>query len=238
MDSDDTQVGHLYGRREAVLLLGAAGVHLLSGGSLLPAQAPGCVVRPAQTEGPYFVDAKLDRSDIRSDPTTGLVSSGLPLSLGFTISRLSGNNCAPMPGVLVDIWQCDEQGVYSGVKDPQFDTTGKQFLRGYQTTDRSGQVRFLTVYPGWYQGRTVHIHFKLRTNPAGTSGREFTSQVYFEDGFTDQVFARAPYSARGHRSTRNSQDGIFRQGGAQLMLRVSPDGAGYAANFNVAMQGV
>lgn len=243
MDNDDVRIGHLYSRREAVALLGAAGVQLLGGG-LLPgsalAQAQGgtCVVRPAQTEGPYFVDEKLNRVDIRSDPSTGLVSAGIPLSLGFAVSRLSGNACTPLAGVLVDVWQCDEKGIYSGVKDPSFDTTGKKFLRGYQTTDAKGMVRFTTVYPGWYQGRTVHIHFKLRTAPAAGAGQEFTSQVYFDDGFTDQVFTRAPYASRGARSTRNNQDGIFRRDGAQLMLAVSPDGAGYTTTFNVAMQGV
>ncbi len=138
----------------------------------------------------------------------------------------------------MDVWQCDEQGIYSDVKDPSFDTTGKKFLRGYQTTDAGGKARFTTVYPGWYRGRTVHIHFKLRTAPAAGAGKEFTSQVYFDDAFTDQVFARAPYAARGPRSTRNRQDGIYRRDGAQLMLSVGPDGAGYTTTFNVAMQGV
>jgi len=246
MDNDDIRIGHLYSRREAVILLGATGVQVLAGCSPVGASATEqaahasgtCVVRPAQTEGPYFVDEKLHRADIRPDPGTGLVSAGIPLSLGFNVSRLSGNVCAPLPGVLVDIWQCDEKGIYSDVKDPSFDTTGKKFLRGYQTTAAAGNVRFTTVYPGWYQGRTVHIHFKLRTTPAAGSGKEFTSQVYFDDAFTDQVFTRAPYSSRGSRSTRNQQDGIFRQDGAQLMLTVTPDGAGYATTFNVAMQGV
>lgn len=243
MQNDDVRIGHLVSRREAVALLGAAGVQLLGSGflpgSAAAEQAGGtCVVRPAQTEGPYFVDEKLNRSDIRSDPASGLVSAGIPLSLGFNVSRLSGNACAPLGGVLVDVWQCDEQGIYSDVKDSGFDTTGKKFLRGYQTTDPGGKVRFTTVYPGWYRGRTVHIHFKLRTAPTSGAGKEFTSQVYFDDAFTDQVFARAPYAARGPRSTRNREDGIYRRDGAHLMLIVAPDGAGYTTTFNVAMQGV
>lgn len=243
MERDDEQVGQLLSRRTAVLLLGAAGVQILGGGLSPRASAAqqaggGCVVRPAQTEGPYFVDERLHRADIRSDPATALVSAGIPLSLGFNVSRLSQNACAPLAGVLVDIWQCDGHGVYSDVKDPSFDTTGRKFLRGYQTTDIKGNVRFTTIYPGWYPGRTVHIHFKLRTAPTSERGTEFTSQVYFDDAFTDEVFQRAPYSARGPRSTRNAGDGIFRRGGSQLLLAVTSDGSGYSTTFNVSMQGV
>jgi protocatechuate 3,4-dioxygenase beta subunit len=54
----------------------------------------------------------------------------------------------------VDVWHCDALGVYSGVRDFRFDTSGQKFLRGYQTTDERGEVRFLTIYPGWYVGRT------------------------------------------------------------------------------------
>lgn len=88
------------------------------------------------------------------------------------MSRIDPERCEPLAGALVDVWQCDAAGVYSGVEDiaDRFDTTGKRFLRGHQVTDRGGIARFTTIYPGWYRGRTVHIHFKIRTNPSAGRG--------------------------------------------------------------------
>jgi protocatechuate 3,4-dioxygenase beta subunit len=197
---------------------------------------PACVVRPEQMEGPYFVDERLNRSDIRSDPSDGTVKEGTPLRLVFRVSRIEGRACAPLAGALVDVWQCDALGVYSDVLDPRFDTRGKRFLRGYQVTDQSGTARFVTVYPGWYPGRTVHIHFKIRTGPASGRGYEFTSQLYFDDALTDRVHAQAPYAARGPRTVRNHQDGIFRRGGERLILPVVQDENGYLATFDIGLQ--
>jgi protocatechuate 3,4-dioxygenase beta subunit len=199
---------------------------------------PACVVRPIQTEGPYFVDTKLERSDIRSNPGGGSVKSGAPLKLRFRVSQLDGAACAPLAGALVDVWQCDALGVYSGVKDINgfFDTTGQQFLRGYQVTGSDGTVEFETLYPGFYSGRTVHIHFKIRTSPTGARGSEFTSQLYFEDSLSDEVFKSAPYSSNTQRRVRNGGDGIFRRGGAQLMLPVAASGDGYSGTFDIGLQ--
>lgn len=242
MDNDDRPVGRILTRREALVLLGASGYAMLGRYAPLSGQAGStpapCVVRPAQTEGPYFVDELLHRADVRSDPSDGSVRPGTPLALTLVVSRLAGNACQPMSGVHVDIWQCDHEGIYSDVQDPSFNTKGKKFLRGYQLTDGEGKATFQTIYPGWYRGRTVHIHFKLRTTPRAASGHEFTSQLYFDDALTDRVFQAAPYSARGARSTRNNADGIFRQNGSQLLVDVSPSGKGYAGTFQVAFQGV
>jgi protocatechuate 3,4-dioxygenase beta subunit len=131
----------------------------------------------------------------------------------------------------VDIWHCDAFGIYSDVKDPSFNTVGKQFLRGYQLTDEAGEARFLTIYPGWYSGRTVHVHIKVRT-----AAGEFTSQIYFEDALSDRIYAAPPYAARGRRSARNQDDRIFRRGGAQLMVAPSQHGEGYAAVFAAGLQ--
>ena len=157
----------------------------------------------------------------------------------FNVSRISANVCTPLAGVLVDIWHCDALGVYSDVQDPSFNTAGKKFLRGYQVTDASGIARFTTIYPGWYQGRTVHIHFKIRSAPSASPGFEFTSQLYFDDALTDQVHAQEPYAAKGPRTLRNAGDGIFAQAGSQLILALTPlapNGQGYAATFNIALQ--
>lgn len=202
----------------------------------LTATTPTCVVRPQQTEGPYFVDEKLNRSDIRSDPSDDSVKQGVPLRLLFRASRVNGLSCTPLAGATVDIWHCDALGVYSDVTDPHFSTVGKKFLRGYQVTDAEGIAEFVTIYPGWYPGRTVHIHFKIRTDSAYQDGYEFTSQLYFEDSLTDQIHRQPPYVAQGQRTLRNDQDGIFRRDGEQLMLQLTKAAEGYAGTFDIGLQ--
>lgn len=200
------------------------------------ATTPTCVVKPQQTEGPYFVDEKLNRSDIRSDPADGSVKLGVPLRLVLRVSQIDGSSCTPLSDATVDIWHCDASGVYSDVADRSFSTVGKKFLRGYQVTDANGTVEFVTIYPGWYPGRTVHIHFKIRTNSASQRGYEFTSQLYFDDALTDRVHAQAPYAAKGQRTQRNDQDGIFQDGGEQLMLQLNQDAQGYVGTFDIGLQ--
>ncbi len=244
--NDDIQIGRILSRREVLATLGAAGAALVVPNQ--PARAagpvrragsalPSCVVRPAQTEGPYFVDTRLDRSDIRSDPTDGNVPAGTALDLTIVVSRLDGNRCAPYGGVLVDLWQCDALGIYSGVRDinGMFDTTGKQFLRGHQRTGPDGIAQFRTIYPGFYEGRTAHIHFKIRTDPEQARGREFVSQLYFADAASDAIYAAAPYNGNRQRRVRNRGDGIFRQGGSRLMVELEPRGAGYHARFDLGL---
>jgi protocatechuate 3,4-dioxygenase beta subunit len=234
--------GRLLSRLEILRYLGATGAVWLMAGSLSPRLSeagtlgPSCVVRPEQMEGPYFVDERLNRSDIRSDPTRGLVKPGTPLALTLQLSRLNAGDCQPLAGTQVDIWHCDAQGIYSDVQDPEFNTIGQKFLRGYQITDVRGEVRFVTVYPGWYPGRTVHIHFKIRTTPMAKRNFEFASQLYFDDGLTDRVHSALPYATNGPRSARNQHDWIFRRGGDRLMLAPTPVGDGYAALFAIGLQ--
>ncbi|MGH2566741.1 MAG: intradiol ring-cleavage dioxygenase, partial [Bacteroidota bacterium] len=144
------------------------------------------------------------------------------------------DGCEPLPDTQVDVWQCDALGVYSDVRDPNFDTVGEKFLRGYQATDRDGVAHFTTIYPGWYPGRTVHIHFKIRTQSTDRRGFEFISQIYFDDALTDRAHAAAPYTQRGQRR-RNQNDGIFRRGGSQLMLSPAATEDGYSAAFEIAL---
>ncbi|MGH7909833.1 MAG: intradiol ring-cleavage dioxygenase [Thermodesulfobacteriota bacterium] len=200
------------------------------------ATTPSCVVRPQQTEGPFFVDERLNRSDIRSDPSDGSVKKGLPLRLVIHVYRIDGGSCTPLLGAYVDIWQCDALGAYSDVLGFFEDTRGKKFLRGYQVTDAVGKAEFMTIYPGWYPGRTVHIHFKIRTYPKIESGHEFTSQLYFDDSITGQVHTQSPYAARGRRTTTNAADGIFRHGGCQLVLNLVKDAQGYAGTLDIGLR--
>jgi protocatechuate 3,4-dioxygenase beta subunit len=194
------------------------------------------VVRPEQTEGPYFVDERLNRSDIRSDPTDGQIKPGTPLALTLQVFRLGSGDCQPLAGAQVDIWHCDALGVYSDVRDAGFNTIGQKFFRGYQITDARGKATFVTIYPGWYAGRTVHIHVKIRTAPVAGRSLEFTSQMYFDDRLTDRVHGDQPYAAKGERNARNQHDRIFRRGGDQLMLAPTESTDGYAATFGIGLQ--
>ena len=241
MDNDDIPVGQILSRRDALKLLGLGSAAFLVSctasevtNTLVPSpastQAPSatgaaldCVVRPELTIGPYFVDNQLNRSDIRSDSSDNSVTEGIPLSLTISVASVGSNSCVPIAGAQVDIWHCDAQGHYSGVADPGFDTSGKNFLRGYELTDANGSVQFQTIYPGWYSGRAVHIHFTIRTQGAGGGDYQFTSQFFFDDALTDQVHAVEPYASQGQRDTRNPTDNIFNGGGDQLLLNLQGD---------------
>ncbi|HYD93836.1 MAG TPA: intradiol ring-cleavage dioxygenase [Noviherbaspirillum sp.] len=220
-------------RRDALLALGAA---LVAGpaSSQLAAPRPACILTPEQMEGPYFSDVRLDRSDIRGDPSDGSVKPGVPLALSLRVLAVTPGNCAPLAGAVVDLWHCDASGAYSDATDSGFQTRGRKFLRGYQTTDAAGAVRFFTIYPGWYPGRAVHVHFKVRSDLL--QGREFSSQLYFPNALTERVHARSPYERTRGRGTRNESDGLFRNGGTQLLLDPKPtsDG-GYMASFDVGV---
>jgi protocatechuate 3,4-dioxygenase beta subunit len=236
----------LLNRREILCFLGGAVLTPLLGcwrrqsTSSTPASAPAlastlpnCVVKPEQTEGPYFVDEKLNRSDIRIDPTDGSVRAGVPLRLVMQVSQVGEQICQPLSGAMVDVWHCDAAGMYSDVNDRSFNTIGQQFLRGYQVTNAKGIVEFVTVYPGWYPGRAVHIHFKIRTD-AQSQSHEFTSQLYFDDALTSQVHTQTPYNKAGQRLL-NSQDGIFQSGGEQLTLQLSQSPEGYVGRFALGL---
>ena len=224
-------------RREALALIGASSAALLT--LALPARAaapPPCVARPQQTEGPFFVEEELDRSDIRSDPRTGVVKPGVPLRLTFNISRMSSASCVPLAGAKVDLWHCDATGRYSDARSRGSSSAGEKFLRGYQRTDAAGRAQFLTIYPGGYGGRAVHVHFKIRTAASSAPAYEFTSQLYFDDALTDRVYAFEPYAAGRRRSMRNADDFLFRDGGSQLLIVPVQDAQGYAATFDIGLQ--
>src|SRR5262245_5813868 len=204
----------------------------------LAADSPACVVRPQQTEGPYFIDEKLNRADIRAEPSDGYMRPVAPLRLAFHVSRIDSSTCISLSGAIVDIWHCDAGGAYSDVHDQNagFDTRGKKFLRGYQTTNAGGITEFLTIYPGWYAGRAVHIHFKIRTGGTSRGGSEFTSQLYFDESVTDQVHKTAPYNSKSRRRTLNENDFAFRQGGKELLLVPSKSSQGYLAKFDIGLK--
>jgi protocatechuate 3,4-dioxygenase beta subunit len=244
-DNDDLPVGRILTRREVIVLLGiGASTRLLAACSdtaepdELTADITSCVARPQLTEGPYYVDTRLNRADIRADSSTGVQRPGLPFNLAFNVSRITGGACSPLANAVVDVWHCDALGVYSGVADPMFgNTSGQTWLRGYQATNASGSASFTTVFPGWYQGRATHIHFNVRSAVSGNTSYDFTSQLFFPESLLTQIYtSQAPYTQKGDMGrTRNAQDGIYNQGGSQLVLSPSQSASGYAATIAIGL---
>lgn len=184
-----------------------------------------CTLYPQQTEGPYYLDDDLLRSDI----TEGY--PGTPMDLRIRV--LSADGCTPVSGVPVDVWHCDADGVYSGFPGQLggLDTTGETFFRGTQLTDAQGYATFVTIYPGWYPGRTTHIHFKVHP----TENTEVTSQLYFPEDVTSTVYDTSPYDAHGQKDTSNAQDGTAQQNGFPPLLDVSENADGYLAELVVTV---
>jgi protocatechuate 3,4-dioxygenase beta subunit len=215
-------------RREAIAATGA--VALGAGGYLVlrdgdDAKKPAtrttaaggtCVLTPDQTEGPFYIAGSL----VRSDVTEG--KAGVPLELRLPVQDAA--SCEPIRAATVEIWHCDAVGEYSA--------GGEKFLRGAQRSDRDGHVAFRTVYPGWYQGRTTHIHVKVHVG----GNVVHTGQLYFDDTVTDRVYRREPYSSHGQRTTTNAQDGIYGAGGDRSTLELSPDGQGYVGRLTLGVK--
>lgn len=162
---------------------------------------PSCVLTPQAIEGPYYFDPKLERADI----TEG--HPGAPLELAFVV--MDAASCQPLGAARVDVWHARADGLYSGYRgqgdDHATDTSGTAFMRGSQTTDGQGRVRFRTVYPGWYEGRTTHIHFKVFVDTRNV----LTGQMYFPDALSQYLYGNVgAYRRQRARDTFNADDGI------------------------------
>ncbi len=183
-----------------------------------------CTVYPQQTEGPYYLDLDMLRRDI---------TEGKPGKALRVVVQVQDEACAPLKDIAVDLWHCDADGVYSGFPGQlgNLDTSGQTFLRGTQVTDAEGIAEFDSIYPGWYPGRTTHIHFKVHTS----SLTEATSQLYFPEQTTTAIYATSPYDARGQKDTPNDLDSVA--GGALPPLAmISGDaGAGFVATILVTV---
>ena len=180
----------------------------------------GCVLTPEATEGPFY----LDLNKVRRDITEG--RDGVPLAL--TISVVDAATCKAIKDAAVDIWHCDAGGVYSG-----FDQSpGTEFLRGTQLTAADGGATFQTIYPGWYQGRAVHIHMKVHNG----GNVVHTGQLFFDDAQTETVYERDPYRAKGTPDTPNASDSIYRDAGAvSAIVDLEAKGDRYAATITVGV---
>jgi len=190
-------------------------------------------------EGPYFVDDSATgylRTNILSNLDGTNTQSGVPLTLTIYVFD-SENSCTPMKGVQVDIWHCNAKGIYSA--ESVESTTGESWLRGYQISDATGKVQFTTIIPGWYQGRTTHIHLRFRStyDDTDTSGSN-TMQVFFDQTLIDTLSTSvSPYSTEGTNSTTNADDHVYtpEEEGTTLLTLSGSTEAGYTATFNAHM---
>src|SRR6267154_4308146 len=179
-----------------------------------------CAVTSSETDGPYPLYTSRGSALVRTDVTENGGKTGLPLNITITVKN-TNNSCAVLAGVVVDIWHCDKDGYYSGYANQSGylgtkDYTGHTWLRGRQTTDSNGQVKFTSIYPGWYVGRMTHIHVQVytATNSANSSGNDsvITSQIAFPDDITQAVYKTSLYSAHGENTLTFSSDNVFSDG--------------------------
>lgn len=179
---------------------------------------PGCILTPSADEGPYFVDERLLRSDIRANVGGGSPEDGALLTLALRIVDAAGD-CPPVEEAHVDVWHCNAYGTYSD--EPAEDTVGRTFLRGCQVSDGDGRVAFNTIFPGWYAGRAVHIHVKIRLLRDEQVAYDFTTQLFFDEELIREIYSRPPYASRGLPEVTNDEDYIYRVSGPELTLPVS-----------------
>ncbi len=192
-----------------------------------------CTATPSETAGPYPYDLSSDSAIYRTDITEG--KTGVPLSLALTVVN-SNADCAVLSNARVDIWHCDKDGYYSEYSEPGYlgteDNTGKTFLRGIQLTDSNGQVKFTTIYPGWYTGRVTHIHLEIYIS----SVLKLTTQLCFPDSLNTTVYQTSLYSAHGENTITNSTDQVFSDGYSTELVSISGDTTnGYTATFKVGV---
>jgi protocatechuate 3,4-dioxygenase beta subunit len=219
-------------RRDSLLKLGGllAGATALGGWKVADEAGAGpagvasgeiaCVLAPEATEGPFYVDdARVRRNITEGRP-------GTPLILRLKV--VDASSCRAIRGASVDVWHCDASGAYSGTGSE----ADERFLRGVQSTDAKGVAVFRTIYPGWYPGRTVHVHVMVHI--AGNVVH--TGQLYFPDTITDTVFRRTPYSRRPGRTTRNAADSIYRNGGRRSTLALRRSGSSYVGSITMGVQ--
>lgn len=190
-----------------------------------------CVTSAEETRGPFpdqlgmISNQAFYRQDIREG------RPGTPLSVTLTVVN-TRNSCAPVANASVEIWQCDASGHYSEYAQGNYDGRGQTFLRGLQVTNAAGQCTFVTVYPGWYEGRATHVHIDVSVN----GQRVKSTQMAFPETVTAQVYAQGAYAAKGQNTTTNARDNVFSDGTSTEMASVSgsPD-AGYTATLQVGV---
>jgi protocatechuate 3,4-dioxygenase beta subunit len=227
----EDSLGEKLRRREALITLGGLG----AGGLLVAARGPlglvraetadaasTCVLTPEVTEGPYWIANGLTRRDITSGQT------GIPLLLYLTVEDSS--TCEPISGADVELWHANRLGAYSGVNG-----NSQRYLRGHQKSTEKGLVTFKTIYPGWYRGRTPHIHVKVHVGGSVVH----TGQLFFPDTVSSAVYKTSRYKSHGQADTKNAADSIYADAGgsrAKLRLTRRSGSKGYLGTMTMIVQ--
>ena len=201
--------------------------------SLKKPSGTGCVLIPIETSGPYPLDLTANSTFFRQNITEN--KTGAPLNLRLKI--IGDSNCLPIPNLRVNIWHCDKDGLYSGY-DVQGNAgqAGLTYLRGFQFTDANGECSFTTIFPGWYTGRTCHIHFQVYVSSAYAA----VSQLTFDPTLKNAVYAANPtLYTKGADPMTPATDGIFSDGYSYQLATLTPSSAsgGYDAYLEVTIQG-
>jgi protocatechuate 3,4-dioxygenase beta subunit len=262
---DDMSKPHEITRRQALTAAGAAGAGLagvkLAG---LVAQASGdsgqataagvatvscTTVTPEKEPGPYFVDVRLNRSDVRTDTSTGVAQAGIPLAISLYL--YSDDNCTPYEGAVVDIWSANAEGVYSD--EASENSIATNYLRGYQITDANGMVQFTTNMPGWYSGRTVHLHVEIRAFDSSSNQTfEWQTQLFFGETIDAAVAATSPYTSNPNSPrvidendrvwqedwTGTGDTGVVDDGAEVTPALTGNTIEGYSGTFNIILAGL
>jgi protocatechuate 3,4-dioxygenase beta subunit len=242
-------------RQSLYLLTGATAASVFAASRLFPITDNG-ILTPEQEQGPFYLPKERIRRDVRED------GPGLPLQL--SIALVDAIKKVPVVGAAVDIWHCDASGLYSGFQAMAMHGPGNHdhgpgdhgpdglntpsdkatFCRGVQMTDDKGVASFMTIYPGWYQGREIHIHVKVHLAGAEEQSAYegghvcHTGQIFFPDETNEAVSLMQPYASSKTPRTTKSTDHVYRwQSGIRSVATISPLSsdplAGYAANLTM-----
>ena len=243
-DSLHHEGGATLNRRSAIRTVGGIGAQVILGGcggkdnppntsedesaveSILDSPTTQrCVLTPAQVEGPFYLALKGSRTQMAVD------QDGIPLEINLSVVD---QTCQPIEGARVEVWHADARGIYSGFSEQVVDTTSQDFLRGDMISDVRGQVYFRSIYPGWYPGRAVHVHFKVSVHNAV----RITSQFYFPDQISRAVYQHPIYRPRGAQDTSLDRDQFLQsvdQIQSNLIASVTPERSGYLAQMRITI---
>lgn len=176
--------------RKIIILLISL-VFLISSPNLLTADdSKICLPHQNLAEGPYYLPSP-ERSNLK------IKEIGHSVEIKLTIVN---KNCKPLKDLKVSLWHNNALGKYSSRDDKMI-----LELRGFQITDINGTVKFKTILPGWYPGRAPHMHIKI----TGKNKTLLTTQIFFKQTTTDNLYKKYPYNKRGKADTDLLKDSIF-----------------------------
>lgn len=202
-------------------------------GKLPPKVTNDCVLIPAETAGPFPLDLTENGTFFRQDIREG--QAGVPLQIRLKVLGLE--NCGPMQNVRVNIWHCTNEGVYSGYNtNNNPGDANATHLRGYQFTDANGEVEFMTIFPGWYNGRICHVHFQVHVSSSYAAVSQLTFPVETKNAIYTDNSSLYP---NGTDPMSLGNDMVFSDGFDQQMATLEENAEidGYSSYLEITVQG-